>query len=90
MKVAELKAALKARGLTTTGNKQELIERLQLASMSNEGDANDTDLLEDANELLGGDDDEVPQMAPAVAAPPKAAEVHKKVTIDRTPAVAAL
>ena len=32
MKVAELRDALKAKGLNTTGNKQDLIERLQAAS----------------------------------------------------------
>ena len=81
MKVAELKAALKAKGLTTSGNKQELVERLQLATMTHEGDATDGDLLEDANALLGADDDE-----PLAAAPAKV-EQAKKITIDRTPTV---
>jgi hypothetical protein len=60
MKVAELKKALKSRGLSVTGVKQELIDRLQLSVGTEDTDPNnDTDLLDDANELLGVDDDDV-------------------------------
>jgi len=59
MTVPELKKALKAKGLSATGKKEDLIERLQLAMGSDDNDPNnDTDLLEDANELLGEDDDD--------------------------------
>jgi len=54
MKVADLKAALKARGLTTSGNKAELVERLQLAVMA----ATEED--KEAEALLAEDDEEVP------------------------------
>merc|ERR1712242_689242 len=57
------------------GNKQDLIERLQLAMGTEDNDPNnDTDLLDDANELLGDDDDEVVVPAPTPA---------KKVVIKR-------
>ena len=57
MTVPELKKALKAKGLSATGKKEDLIERLQLAMGSDDNDPNnDTDLLDDANELLGEDD----------------------------------
>merc|ERR1739848_391674 len=55
MTVAELKEALKSKGLTTTGKKSDLVERLQLAM-----EPQDDDLLEDANVLLGEDDDDIP------------------------------
>jgi hypothetical protein len=58
MKVADLKAALKARGLTISGNKAELTERLQLALM------NTTDEDKEAEALLAEDDEEVPLKAP--------------------------
>jgi len=60
MTIPELKKALKAKGLAVGGVKQDLVERLQLAMASDENDPNnDTDLLEDANDLLGDDDDEI-------------------------------
>ena len=78
MTVTDLKKALKARGLTMTGVKQELIERLQLAMATDEADPNnDTDLLDDANELLGDDDDEIVVPAPTTPA------AAKKVAIKR-------
>ena len=55
MKVAELKKELKSRGLSTTGNKNELIERLQLAVMPENTEEEDSDLLADASEILGED-----------------------------------
>ena len=64
MKVADLKKELKSRGLSVTGNKTELIERLQMAAGSSGtvGDASvleedDTALLEGADDILGEDDD---------------------------------
>ena len=64
MKVADLKKELKSRGLSVTGNKTELIERLQMAAGSSGtvGDASvleedDTALLEEADDILGEDDD---------------------------------
>jgi len=71
MSVVELKKALKAKGLTTTGKKQDLIDRLQLAMDSE--DAND--LLDDANELLGEDDEDVVTVSKPAA--PKPAEKPK-------------
>ena len=69
MTVTDLKKALKVRGLTTTGVKQDLIERLQLAMATDEADPNnDSDLLDDANELLGDDDDEIVVPAPTTPA----------------------
>ena len=74
MTVPLLKKALKAKGLTMTGVKQDLINRLQLAMSTEEADPNnDTDLLDDANDLLGDDDDDAPLAKPAA----------KKVSIKR-------
>jgi len=86
MTVPELKKALKAKGLSVGGVKQDLIERLQLAMASDENDPNnDTDLLEDANDLLGDDDDEIvledQDSNPKIAA-------AKKVSIKRDNTVA--
>jgi len=85
MTVPDLKKALKAKGLSVGGVKQDLIERLQLAMASDENDPNnDTDLLEDANDLLGDDDDEIvledQDSNPKIAA-------TKKVSIKRDNAV---
>ena len=78
MTVPELKKALKAKGLAVSGNKQDLIERLQLAMGTEDNDPNnDTDLLDDANELLGDDDDEIVVPAPTTPA------AAKKVAIKR-------
>ena len=75
MTVPMLKKALKAKGLTTTGVKQDLIDRLQLAVSTEEADPNnDTDLLDDANDLLGDDDDDDAPLAKPAA---------KKVSIKR-------
>lgn len=92
MTVAELRKALKAKGLTSTGVKQDLIDRLQLAVATEETDPNnDNDLLDDADELLGDDDDHVvdsPKKAEAeVKAAPPAAAAAKKVAIKRVTAV---
>ena len=65
MKVADLKKELKARGLSVTGNKTELIERLQMAGSASSGtvgdasvlEEDDTALLEEADDILGEDDD---------------------------------
>ena len=85
MSVVELKKALKAKGLTTTGKKQDLIDRLQL-SMATEEEADssniDNDLLEDADVLLGDDNDEVEETPAPVKEAPKEPE-PKKVAIKR-------
>ncbi|CAH1368749.1 unnamed protein product [Tenebrio molitor] len=58
LKVPDLKRELKSRGLNATGNKNELVERLQAALKSNERASNESvdDLDED---LLNEDDDDV-------------------------------
>ena len=55
MTVAELKEVLKAKGLTTTGKKSDLVERLQLAKEEEEADDNPEEASENA---LEEDDDE--------------------------------
>lgn len=62
MKVADLKRELKARGLTTSGNKNELIERLQLAEMENNQE-------EEVQTTQTKVTQEVEKSTPAVAAP---------------------
>ena len=47
MTVAELKEALKAKGLTTTGKKADLVQRLQLAMVPQDNDPYDDDMEED-------------------------------------------
>ncbi|XP_044765281.1 myocardin-related transcription factor B [Coccinella septempunctata] len=58
LKVPELKKELKLRGLNTTGNKNDLLERLQEALKSPEMSSGslESDILED--DLLNDDDDE--------------------------------
>ncbi|XP_067141625.1 SAP domain-containing ribonucleoprotein isoform X2 [Centruroides vittatus] len=61
MKVAELKKELKLRGLTVTGNKNDLVERLQTAigltkDQSTVEDRINSDCLEALENLEGGDD----------------------------------
>ena len=84
MKVADLKKELKSRGLSVTGNKTELIERLQMAAGSSSsgtvGDASvleedDTALLEEADDILGEDDD-----TPGMLANSKHYKVTQKVS----------
>ena len=83
MTVAALKKALKSKGLSTTGVKQDLIDRLQLAMATDEADPNnDADLLDDADELLGDDDDETPLTTSTEAEKPETPAV-KKVSIKR-------
>ena len=86
MTVAELKDALKAKGLTTTGKKSDLVERLQLAL-----EPQDDDLLEDANVLLGEDDDEIPLAATikkpvekSVVEKPKPAKITSPIKFDES------
>merc|ERR1719461_2302696 len=47
MKIAELKKELKSKGLPISGNKQELIERLEAAAGTELLDENDDDLDQD-------------------------------------------
>merc|ERR1712223_753992 len=87
MTVTDLKKALKVRGLTTTGVKQDLIERLHLALATDEADPNnDTDLLEDANELLGEDDDETPLVKPQTTAAKKVSIIRDNAETKPVPA----
>ena len=80
MKVADLKKELKSRGLTTSGNKTELVERLQLSLMpSNESP--EEDLLKDEEELLKDPEAAAAAATPAAAATSPAAK--KKVAIKR-------
>ena len=54
MRVPELKEALKAKGLPTTGRKPDLVERLQLAM-----EPQDNDLLDDDNgDVMEEDEDD--------------------------------
>lgn len=45
LKVAELREMLKLKGLNAVGNKQELIERLQVSMSESSGELNEDDLL---------------------------------------------
>ncbi|XP_047101388.1 uncharacterized protein C31H12.03c isoform X2 [Schistocerca piceifrons] len=59
LKVAELKKELKARGLNTTGNKNELVERLITATGGVPGPAiSGIDADVDAEDILGHDDED--------------------------------
>ena len=89
MKVADLKKELKARGLAVTGNKTELVERLQLAVMPTEASTEEDDsaLLEEADNILGEEDEEE---KPAAATPAAAAPEKKKVAINRDSALPAM
>lgn len=70
MKVADLKAELKQRGLPTTGNKTELIERLQLAihDSSLALDEN-TDEILDEDAVLGDEEIENETLTPVTKTP---------------------
>lgn len=89
MKVADLKKELKSRGLAVTGNKTELVERLQLAVMPSEGtEDDDSALLEEADNILGEEDEGATPKADAV--PAAAAPEKKKVAIKRDSALPAM
>merc|ERR1711936_796657 len=83
MTVVELKEALKAKGLTTSGKKQDLIDRLQLAM-----EPQDDDLLEDANVLLGEDDDDIPlaikKPVTKTVEKPKPAKITSPIKLDES------
>merc|ERR1712001_134389 len=77
--VVQLKQALKTKGLKATGARQDLIDRLQLA-METQDDSN---LIEDANVLLGeDDDDDVDETAAAI---PKKKVTPQKASIKPKP-----
>ncbi|XP_074096981.1 SAP domain-containing ribonucleoprotein [Cotesia typhae] len=84
MKVADLKVELKQRGLPTTGNKNELVERLQLAI---HGDSA-LSLDENAEEILDEDavleDEEIEELTPEK---PDSQEVgeKRKLSTDTNP-----
>ncbi|KAJ8668510.1 hypothetical protein QAD02_010173 [Eretmocerus hayati] len=95
MKVADLKAELKQRGLPTTGNKNELVERLQLAihdqSLSLE-EATDEIIDEDAvlgdeeieeNEVLNAKPDSQVQPVKRKSTSTENGTPAKKVTLNR-------
>ncbi|XP_060593402.1 SAP domain-containing ribonucleoprotein-like isoform X2 [Ruditapes philippinarum] len=80
MKVADLKKALKERGLPLTGTKSELLERLKSAVQSEEAATDTTAALEDSI-LDDSVDLSVPKPAPKPAVVDKEAEpVVKKIT----------
>merc|ERR1711928_199541 len=58
LKVADLKKELKARGLNTSGTKNELIERLQESSQDESADVLDNDDLLDEDAVLADDTEE--------------------------------
>ena len=59
MRVVELKEALKAKGLTTTGKKLDLVERLRLAMEPPNDDLHDHDMEEDEDEDDADDEEEL-------------------------------
>ncbi len=73
MKVADLKRELKARGLTTSGNKNELIERLQLAEMENNPE----------EEVQSTQPKATPEVAKASAATPTAPVALKRNAVQQ-------
>merc|ERR1712020_817801 len=75
--VVQLKQALKTKGLKATGAKQDLIDRLQLAMETQD----DSDLIEDANVLLGEDDDDDEDETAAVI--PKKKDTETKPSTDK-------
>ena len=58
MTVSELKEALKAKGLTTTGKKLDLVERLQLAVEEDDDDDNPEEALEALEQDVDEDADD--------------------------------
>ncbi|XP_011494890.1 PREDICTED: SAP domain-containing ribonucleoprotein [Ceratosolen solmsi marchali] len=78
MKVADLRAELKQRGLSITGNKNELVERLQLAihdSSLSLDEANDEILDEDA--VLGDEEIEETEELSTKIVPPEECDKRK-------------
>lgn len=104
MKVADLKLELKKRGLTTTGNKTDLIERLMTASSGKDWLLDDTldhedDLLDDEElekDLLSDHEDELlnpspPKSATKQTAPSaEPAPIAKKVSLKRNLSIPAV
>lgn len=101
MKVADLKKELRARGLAITGNKNELVERLQAALSEDRGsevgstaDKDDCSLIAEASALLN--DDEPAESSPADesvgndAVAETADSQKKKVSIKRDTALPAV
>ncbi|XP_008550682.1 SAP domain-containing ribonucleoprotein [Microplitis demolitor] len=84
MKVADLKVELKQRGLPTTGNKNELVERLQLAIHGDSALSLDetTEEILDEDAVLG--DEEIEELSPEK---PDSQEVgeKRKLSTDNNP-----
>lgn len=90
MKVSELREALKTKGLNTTGNKQELIDRLQAASSEGTIDSkfedellNDDDLESEEKSLLDSTNDLLKSPDSSKSTTPETSAPPKKITLKR-------
>ncbi|XP_070501267.1 SAP domain-containing ribonucleoprotein [Chironomus tepperi] len=90
MKVSELREALKAKGLNTTGNKQELIDRLTASNSDSVIDPkfedellNDDDLESEEKSLLDSTNDLLKSPDSSKSSTPESAPPPKKISLKR-------
>ncbi|CAG9805796.1 unnamed protein product [Chironomus riparius] len=90
MKVSELREALKTKGLNTTGNKQELIDRLTAANSDLSIDPkfedellNDDDLESEEKSLLDSTHDLLKSPDSSKSSTPESAPAPKKISLKR-------